>query len=241
MPQPVRTTAPLPRLGRTARLLAAAGLLAAAVAGCGPKRVMNGTAVTGPPVATPPSPQPAPPVRAELPAPTPRPGVSRPDQPDVSDRPDQLDLPDQPDLPPPLPRGPSGAVVPERTPESLSLGAEAAELAREQVGKPYQWGAAGPDAFDCSGLVQHVFGLLGIDLPRISRDQATVGQVVRQSELQAGDLVFFSIDGGDVDHVGIYVGDGEFIHAPRRYVPVSIESLDNGWWHRHFRLARRIR
>ena len=72
-------------------------------------------------------------------------------------------------------------------------------------------------------------------------ETARAGRAVRLSELQAGDLVFFAIDGGTVDHVGIYVGDAEFIHAPRRYVPVSLESLHNAWWRRHFRTARRLR
>ncbi len=224
MTRPPRTSRPFPRSVGALPLLAATGLLAAAVAGCAPKRVVNGTAVAGAaaPAPTRSAPRPAAAPRPASPAPTVVPGFV------------------MPDLPAPRPRGPSGAELPERRPESVSLGAEAAALAREEVGKPYQWGAAGPDAYDCSGLVQHVFGQLGIDLPRVSRDQAAVGQEVRRSELQAGDLLFFSIDGGDIDHVGIYVGDSEFIHAPRRYVPVSVESLHNAWWRRHFRQARRV-
>ncbi|MBE0565196.1 MAG: C40 family peptidase, partial [Krumholzibacteria bacterium] len=143
-------------------------------------------------------------------------------------------------LPDPEPRGLSGAQLPPRRPGNTGLGPEAAALARQQLGKPYQWGASGPDRFDCSGLVQHVYGELGVPMPRISREQATMGRTVRLGELQAGDLVFFAINGGDIDHVGIFLGGSEFVHAPRRYLPVSLESLDNAWWRQRYRLARRL-
>jgi cell wall-associated NlpC family hydrolase len=145
------------------------------------------------------------------------------------------------DLPPPEPRGPAGPGVPERSSASLTFGAQAAALAGEQLGKPYQWGASGPDRFDCSGLVQHVYGSLGVDLPRVSAQQARVGREVRSSELQAGDLLFFAINGRGIDHVGIFTGGSQFIHAPNRSTPVSTESLTNPWWRKRFRLARRLR
>ena len=197
-------------------LIALPLLMAAAglIGGCAPKRVVQGQAVRDKP-------------RPAAQAPT----VGAILQP----RPREIDLPE------PEPRGPSGAQLADRRPESVSLGLDAATLAREQIGKPYQWGASGPDRFDCSGLVQHVYGSLGIELPRVSRDQATVGTAVRQGELQAGDLVFFSINGNEIDHVGIYLGDREFVHAPRRHVPVSTESLDNSWWRQRYRASRRLR
>lgn len=201
-------------------LVAAVGLSG----GCAPKRVVQGQVVRDEP--GPPPPEPAPVSR-----PTPAPEVGAVLQP----RYPELDLPE------PEPRGPSGAPLPERRPESVTLGLDAATLALAQVGKPYQWGSSGPDSFDCSGLVQHVYGSLGIDLPRVSSDQAACGTAVRQADLQAGDLVFFSINGGGVDHVGICLGDREFVHAPRRNVPVCTESLDNSWWQRRYRTARRLR
>lgn len=190
----------------------------AGLAGCAPKRVVQGEVVRPAPAPRPRPVAPAPAPVASLPAA----GVR------------ELGLPD------PEPRGPAGAQRPVRQAAGPALGLEAADLARRQLGKPYQWGASGPDRFDCSGLVQHVYGELGIDLPRVSREQATRGRTVRLGELQAGDLVFFAINGGDIDHVGIYVGRRKFIHAPRRYLPVSTESLDNAWWRQRYRLARRL-
>ena len=202
----------MPAPGRAALPL----LIAAAglVGGCAPKRVVQGRMV-----------------RDEPPPPAPAPTVGVVVQPRYG----ELDLPE------PEPRGPSGAQLPDRRPESVTLGLDAATLALAQIGKPYQWGASGPDRFDCSGLVQHVYGSLGIEMPRVSKDQANVGTAVRESDLQAGDLVFFSINGNEIDHVGIYLGDREFVHAPRRHVPVSTESLDNSWWRQRYRTSRRLR
>ncbi len=204
---------------RRALAAALAALLLLAAAGCAPKRVVRGELADGPPLPE-----------------TRRGGETRAVSPP---RETPLTLIDMPD---PEPRGQSGERLPARRPAAgdLGVGLAAATLAREQIGKPYQWGASGPDRFDCSGLVQHIFGELGVDLPRVSRDQAACGSPVPKSELQAGDLVFFSINGGDIDHVGIYVGGNDFIHAPRRYVPVGTESLDNSWWRRRFRAARRL-
>lgn len=126
------------------------------------------------------------------------------------------------------------------TPESVNLGLQAAALAREQMGKQYQWGATGPDRFDCSGLTYYVFGQLGVQLPRVSSVQATVGEAIGRSELQPGDLVFFCTSGARINHVGIYLGQGEFVHAPRRHMPVRIDSLKDAWWRQRFRLARRL-
>jgi cell wall-associated NlpC family hydrolase len=209
------------RAGRLFVLLALAVLLAAV--GCAPKRVIRGSSVTARPAPAPAS------------APTTAPSAA-PDRPPAS-----ATSSPAADLPPPVPRGLAGIGVPERLPASLTFGARAAALASEQLGKPYQWGASGPDRFDCSGLVQHVYGQLGVALPRVSEEQARVGREVRRSELQAGDLVFFATNGRGIDHVGIYVGGGEFIHAPNSGTPVSTESLAGGWWHGRYRMARRIR
>ncbi len=123
----------------------------------------------------------------------------------------------------------------------LKLGIKAANLARSQLDKPYQWGAQGPEKFDCSGLVFYIFGSLNVSLPRVSREQANVGLRVKKSELQPGDLVFFITSGKKINHVGIYVGDSRFIHAPRRYSPVRYDSLNDAWWRNRFQFGRRIK
>ncbi|MHC6181368.1 C40 family peptidase [Clostridium sp. JNZ X4-2] len=92
------------------------------------------------------------------------------------------------------------------------------------LGVPYVWGGTSPSGFDCSGLVQYVYAHFGINLPRTSQEQQNVGTAVSRSELQPGDLVFF---GSPAYHVGIYVGGGSFINAPKTGDVVKIASLDN--------------
>lgn len=111
------------------------------------------------------------------------------------------------------------------------------------LGTPYRWGGSSPESgFDCSGLVGYVFrNTLGIELPRISRDMANVGELVRDRDaLIEGDLVFFSRKGSRVDHVGIYLGNGQFLHAPRTGKDVEVASLATGYWSKKFLQARRV-
>jgi len=113
-------------------------------------------------------------------------------------------------------------------------------LIEPEMGKPYQWGATGPNSYDCSGLVYTIYGKLGIDLPRVSADQAKAGVYVPKSELRYGDLVFFAADGKNVNHVGIYVGDGEFVHAPSTGSFVKKSTLLSGYYQRTYFTARRV-
>lgn len=97
------------------------------------------------------------------------------------------------------------------------------EFARAQLGKPYVWGATGPNSYDCSGLTQAAWAAAGVSLPRVTYDQVNAGTTVTKSAMQPGDLVFFY---NDVSHVGIYIGNGDMIHAPKPGDVVKVESID---------------
>ncbi|MFI8827446.1 NlpC/P60 family protein [Streptomyces sp. NPDC053431] len=114
-----------------------------------------------------------------------------------------------------LPRGPITAPT--------ARAAEAIAFAQAQLGKPYVWGATGPSAYDCSGLTQASWRAAGVSLPRTTYTQINAGRRVSRSELAPGDLVFFY---SGISHVGLYIGGGQMIHAPRPGAPVRIAPID---------------
>ncbi|MER6181108.1 NlpC/P60 family protein [Streptomyces sp. NPDC001652] len=104
-----------------------------------------------------------------------------------------------------------------------SRAAAAVSYASSKLGSPYVWGATGPDAFDCSGLMQAAYRSAGISLPRTTYAQIDTGRRVARSELLPGDLVFFY---SAISHVGMYIGNGQMIHAPNPSAPVRVAPID---------------
>jgi cell wall-associated NlpC family hydrolase len=134
---------------------------------------------------------------------------------------------------------PATAVSTPTLPAPSTRGAQALGVARQYLGTPYRWGGESPaTGFDCSGLMQYAFKQLGVSIPRVSQDQYRSGQQVPREALQPGDLVFFS-KAGDVHHVGMYVGDGKFLHAPRTGDVVKISSLSEPHYAAEYCGARR--
>lgn len=115
------------------------------------------------------------------------------------------------------------------------------DIAYKQLGKPYKWGGNGPDSFDCSGFTSYVYKHgAGVILPRVSREQYTSGRAVDKNQLSEGDLVFFSSDGNMITHVGMYIGNNEFIHSPQQGDVVKISRIDSSYYIRTYAGARRI-
>ena len=112
----------------------------------------------------------------------------------------------------------------------------------ELIGINYRFGGTNPDTgLDCSGFVQLVFKeAIGILLPRTAREQSEVGAVIDQHDLKAGDLVFFNTMRHAFSHVGIYLGDNRFMHAPRTGAEVRIEDMRQSYWLQRYNGARRL-
>lgn len=108
-------------------------------------------------------------------------------------------------------------------------------------GAPYRYGKSSPEeGFDCSGFVQHVYKRYGVALPRRASDMALALPIIPKAALSSGDLVFFNTNGRPHSHVGIFIKDDKFIHAPsRRTGRVLVSSLNNRYWQKHFTGVRR--
>ena len=122
---------------------------------------------------------------------------------------------------------------------SRSPGERAAAVALDQVGVRYRYGGNGPQGFDCSGLVHFAYGQVGVMVPRTTGQLWAAAREVDRSDLRAGDLLFFSIE-GKMSHVGMYLGGRRFVHAPQSGRTVSVASLDAPFYRRALLRAGRI-
>lgn len=120
-------------------------------------------------------------------------------------------------------------------------GARAAFYATKLVGARYHYGGNNPKkGFDCSGLVQYSYRLAGVRIPRVTRYQFQRSRFIRRSELRKGDLLFFNQEGKRFSHVGIYIGDNKFVHAPSSGKRVRVSTISNPYWSRHLASTRRL-
>lgn len=145
--------------------------------------------------------------------------------------------PDEPGPPPAAPGSWPGRPAPAGALDGYALTSTALALR----GAPYRNGGAAPDGFDCSGFVQYVFGQHGVPMPRETREQFRTGRGVDRRTLQPGDLVFFTTVAPGASHVGIMIGDDQFVHAPSERGVVRVERLSSSYWSRRFVGARRPR
>jgi murein DD-endopeptidase len=140
------------------------------------------------------------------------------------------------------------ASTPQRAPDaaagstkpSVERGEQAAGYALTMVGKPYRYGGSSPKGFDCSGLVMYSYKNAGVALPHGTDKQRSMSRSIKVAELRRGDLLFFNQEGKKYGHVGIYVGDGRFVHAPSSGKSVRSDRLDSPYWKKHLSEARRI-
>jgi murein DD-endopeptidase len=132
---------------------------------------------------------------------------------------------------------PARHTTPPRT-ASLAKPASVAATALDMVGAPYKWGGSSPEGFDCSGLVLYSYEAVGVEgLPHSARRLQQVATPMRVSEVEPGDLLFFRLSGKKAAHVGIYVGQRHFVHAPSRGKHVEKVSFDHVYWGRQLQQA----
>jgi cell wall-associated NlpC family hydrolase len=112
--------------------------------------------------------------------------------------------------------------------------------AQSRIGAPYSYGGAGPNAFDCSGLVTYAHRQIGVAVPRTAAQQFAAATPVERRQLRPGDLVFFRLEGRSVSHVGIYAGDNRFVHAPQSGGNVRMASLEDDWYRQRYAGAGRF-
>ena len=139
---------------------------------------------------------------------------------------------------------PSAPAVPVRASRSSDSADELIGSAMGLLGVAYRYGGTSASTgFDCSGFMQHIFRRsMGLNLPRTSAEQAKMGVGVSRGELQPGDMVFFRTMGrGRISHVGLYIGNDRFIHAPRTGKRIEITSLSNKYWNTKYAFARRVK
>ncbi len=125
----------------------------------------------------------------------------------------------------PAPRAAAGERAPDRA-DRPAVGDRAVTVALDQLGVPYRYGGAGPGGFDCSGLVHFAYARAGKAVPRTTGELWRRTAPVDTAEARPGDLLFFRFD-GKMSHVGLYIGDGRFVHAPSSGRHVSVERLDS--------------
>lgn len=116
----------------------------------------------------------------------------------------------------------------------------AADIAAGMTGIPYRYGGASPRGFDCSGLVHYSYKRAGVPLPRTTEGQREAVRRVGRHELKKGDLLFFHQEGKRFSHVGLYLGDGRFVHAPSTGKRVRVDELEDAYWRQHFAGAGRV-
>jgi cell wall-associated NlpC family hydrolase len=126
-----------------------------------------------------------------------------------------------------------------------SLAADIVATALDVMGKPYRWGGDGSNGYDCSGLIQFAYTENGISLPRTSREQSSYGKALERDVdgLAPGDILGFSVEGDRITHVGLYVGNGQFIHSASSGVKLSSltgKDPDSLWWQQRWKAARRV-
>ena len=138
-----------------------------------------------------------------------------------------------------LPSNPLAAINGENAPHSAAT--EAVFQAMAQLGVAYQrGGSSAGTGFDCSGLTSYAYKQADITIPRTAREQYAFTQRIAKAQLKPGDLLFFKIRSRKIDHVGIYVGDNRFIHAPRVGQHIEFANLNSPYWQRHFAGAGRV-